>query len=84
MFALKGGVSGELLSYRGRVMVHDNKVELEFLFPKWRDGQVEFVEVRVNDGTLSHDGRPTMPIAEHPDLDMVKWPLNPADFNLRS
>jgi hypothetical protein len=80
MFALQGGVSGELLSFRGRVLVHDNRAEMEFLFPKHKDGQVRIIEVKVIGATLVHDGRPTMPLKNHPDLDMVKWPLDPKKF----
>lgn len=78
-FAIEGGVSRELLSFMGRVIVHDNLRELEFLFPKYRDGQVRFVEVEL-DGDRLRDGRPTMPLKDHPDMDMVTWPINPANF----
>lgn len=66
-YALRGSVSGELLTYQGRVLVHDNRSELEWLFPNER--------VVPYDGTL-----PTMPIAEHPDMAAVQWPLRKEDF----
>jgi hypothetical protein len=84
VLALEGGLSRELLSFMGQVIVHDGTMkELEFLFPKWKDGQVRFVEVAVDGGTL-RDGRPTMWLRDHPDLDLVTWPLDPRKFNLRT
>lgn len=82
VLAIEGGASQELLSYGGLVIVHDGtRQELEFLFPKYRDGQVRFVEVDLNPdaGTLK-DGRPTMYLRDHPDMDTVEWPLDPAKF----
>ena len=80
MFAIEGGASRELLSFQGLVIVHDNKRELEFLFPKYRDGQVRFVEVILGEGNILQDGRPTMWLRDHPDMDTVRWPLREEDF----
>lgn len=66
-YALRGSVSGELLTYQGRVLIHDNRGELEYLFPGER--------VVAYDGAL-----PTMPVREHPDMAAVTWPLNRKDF----
>lgn len=79
VLAIEGGVSRELLSFMGRVIVHDSKKELEFLFPKYRDGQIRIVEVVVEGGTLQ-DGRPVMRLRDHPDMDTVQWPLDERDF----
>lgn len=67
-YALKGAVSGELLTYGGRVLVHDNRGELEWLFP--------------NERVVPYDGRelPTMRLADHPDMDAVSWPLRKESF----
>lgn len=81
VLAIEGGVSGELLSFMGRVIVHDGpRQELEFLFPKYRDGQVRFVEVNLAGSDTLQDERPTMWLRDHPSMEMVRWPLNPADF----
>jgi hypothetical protein len=80
MFAIEGGASRELLTYGGRVIVHDNRRELEFLFPKYRDGQVRFVELEPEEGGKLKDGRPTMALRDHPDMDTVRWPLREEDF----
>lgn len=83
VLAIEGGMSRELLSFLGRVIVHDgSREELEFLFPKWKNGQVRFVEVMLSEGYHLQDGRPTMWLRDHPDMDMVRWPLDRRDFNL--
>lgn len=65
-----GSVSGELLSYRGRVLVHDNPHELEFLFPGTRVVTLpSFVTPEL-----------TMPITQHPEMASVRWPLDRKDF----
>lgn len=66
-YALRGSVSGELLTYGGRILVHGDRGELEFLFP--------------GEGVVPYDGAlPTMCIADHPDMASVTWPLNRKDF----
>lgn len=69
-FALLGGRTGELLSYGGRVLVHGNRHEMEWLFPNTRI-------VRVTDGDL---GQPVMRLADHPGLQHVRFPLRRTDF----
>jgi len=69
-YALAGNVSGELLTYNGRVLVHDDRAELEFLFPRTR-------VVRITDGEL---GQPVMSIKDHPGLTAIRWPLNRGEF----
>lgn len=66
-YALKGSVSGELLTYQGRILVHNNRGELEWLFPGER--------VVPYDGAL-----PTLPIRDHPDMAAVTWPLDRRNF----
>lgn len=75
-FAIEGKRSGELLSYRGAVLYHDNKRELEWLFPKqYASGAYRTVELPV-----SGIGRPIMRLADHPDMQAVRFPLDPAEF----
>lgn len=69
MYALKGEISGELISYGGRVLVHDNRAEMEFLFPR-----AQIVQITV-DSAGETGGRPTMPLKDHPDMGNVLWPL---------
>jgi hypothetical protein len=68
-YGLVGAASGELLTHRGRVLVHGNRDELEYLFPNTR-------VVRLSDGDIG----PTLPIRDHPDMASVKWPLRRKDF----
>lgn len=65
-----GGRSGELLSYGGRVLVHNDRGEMEFLFPNQR-------VIRLTDGTL---GQPEMRLRDHPGLSQVRFPLRREDF----
>jgi hypothetical protein len=69
-YAYKGASSGELLTWRGRVLVHDNRHEMEFLCPNTP-------VVRITDGEL---GQPVMRLRDHPHLEHITWPLQRADF----
>jgi hypothetical protein len=69
-YGLVGGTSGQLLTYRGAVIVHDDRAELEWLVPNTRT-------VRLTDGDI---GQPWIPLRQHPDLAAVRWPLRREDF----
>lgn len=65
LWCLVGQVSGEILTHKGYALVHQNKAELEYLFPKNR-------VVRLP----SYWGEDlTMPFKDHPDMDTVVFPL---------
>ena len=68
-WALVGARSGEVLSYGGRALVHPDRGELEFLFPAVR-------VVPCPADLLAT----AMPLATHPDLAAVRWPLRREDF----
>lgn len=77
MFASKAPVSGELYSLNGRVLVHDNRAELEWLMPQTKTvplpGEtVTDVAARLN--------RPVMLWKDHPDMAGIAWPLRRKDF----
>lgn len=72
-YGLVGHGSGQLLTYRGRVLIHDSRAELEYLFPNRDKTRV----VRLTDGDL---GQPTMSIRDHPSMASVRWPLRREDF----
>lgn len=77
MFALKGIATGELLTYRGRVIVHHDRRELEYLFP----GQpVQMLRGYTLAECAQEYGRPMMRLADHPDMAPVSWPINPKEF----
>lgn len=65
-----GGSSGELLTYGGQVLVHDDRAEMEWLFPNTR-------VVRITDGDL---GQPVMRLRDHPSMQRVRFPLRREDF----
>jgi hypothetical protein len=68
--AMVGPVSGELLTLGGRVLVHDNAAELGFLFPAAR-------VVTLPPHIPPED---TLPVAAHPELASVRFPLDRRDF----
>lgn len=69
-FAMEGPNSRQLLSYQGKVLVHDDRAELEFLFPG----------VRVVEPGAMLAGYDTMSIKQHPELGHIEWPLRREDF----
>lgn len=69
-YAIQGGVTRELLTYRGRVLTHDNRAEMEWLFPAAKI-------VRITGGKL---GQPVMRLRDHPHFEGVRWPLRREDF----
>lgn len=72
-YAMVGAISGELLTYRGKVLVHNDRAEMEYLFPNRDRTRV----IRITDGDL---GQPTMLLRDHPALASVVWPLRREDF----
>lgn len=65
-YVLIGRTTKDALSYQGKILVHDNKKELEYLFPNERVAPLP----RYVDDSL------TMALKDHPDMLMVKFPLN--------
>lgn len=78
-YAIAGAVSGELLSYRGRVLVHGNPAEIVYLLPGSR---VVEVIVRGEGPEANIEGRPVLPLSHHPQLVAVgiRWPLDRRQF----
>lgn len=72
-YAMKTQRSGELVSLGGRVLVHENPYELEFLF-------LGIQAVRIG----RNFDLPTMSVKDHPGLADVRWPLRKEDFRARS
>ncbi len=73
-YALYGERSRSLLTYQARPLVHDNRAELEYLFPAAR-------VVAVTDADLAAcSPLAPMPIAEHPGMAPVRFPLDRRDF----
>lgn len=64
-YILVGRTSGEPLTYKGRVLVHPDKSELEYLFPNER---VAPKPKWIDDGL-------TMALKDHPDMENVQFPI---------
>lgn len=79
MWAMSGLVSRELLSFGGAVVVHANRAELDWLFPR-----ATFTPVALKGGTpeelAARYGRAFMLLKDHPDMAAVRWPLDRRDF----
>lgn len=69
-YGLYGPRSQDFLTYSGRVLVHDNPDELEFLV----DGAVV---LPIPPGIPDDQ---TLPITAHPELAGVRFPLRRRDF----
>jgi hypothetical protein len=64
-YCLVGAVSGEVITYQGKALVHSNLQEMEFLFPANRVVPLP-----------SYWGEElTLPLKDHPDMDTVQFPL---------
>jgi hypothetical protein len=73
-YALWGPVSRDILTYQGRPLVHHDRAELEYLFPRSR-------VVPMTDADLAaRSPLPPMPVKDHPDMSVVAWPLDRKDF----
>lgn len=70
-YALQGAISRDLLTWNGKVLVHNSKAEMEFLIAG---------DVKVIDCPRDIPPEETLPIRYHPQLAAVTWPLDRKDF----
>ena len=70
-YALEGGKSKSLLSWRGLVIVHESREELEWIIK----GDVRIV--RCPDYVQLHE---RVQLRDHPDFASYRWPLRKEDF----
>jgi hypothetical protein len=70
-YALQGALSRDLLTWNGKVLVHDDRAEMEFLFTG---------DVRVIPCPRDIPPEQTLSICHHPNLASVTWPLRREDF----
>jgi hypothetical protein len=70
VYGLWGRTSRDFLTYLGRVLVHDNRAELEFLFP----------ECPIREVPASFRSDMCFPIEQHPGMSNVRFPLQRSDF----
>lgn len=68
MYGILGRSTRQLLSHQGKVILHDDRGEMEFLFPaETVIGVIAWPE-------------PFMLLRDHPDMAPVRWPLRKEDF----
>ena len=80
MYAIKGSASGELLSFKGRVILHPVRREMEWLMPAQ-----QIVELTGSAPQIAQRlGRPVMLLKNHPGMASVRWPLRKEDFRART
>lgn len=70
VYGLWGPTSHDFLTFMGRVLVHDNRAEMEFLFPG----------APVREVPKSFTSDMCFPIEHHPDLTNVRFPLTKDQF----
>lgn len=69
-YALYGEYTKDLLTFQGKVIVHNDKSEMEWLLPNSKI-------VRITDGDL---GRPVMKLKDHPSMTHISFPLKKSEF----
>jgi hypothetical protein len=80
MIMLVGPVTGEPLSFRGRVILHDGPAtEVSWVLPTVRGVYLPYSAEQVAERL----GRPVMLLRQHPDMASVRWPLDRRDFRAR-
>jgi len=77
MFAIEGRTTKEILSFRGRIVLHHDRRELEYLFP---GEKVVMLRGYTREECAQLYGRPAMLLRDHPDMAAVEWPLDPRRF----
>jgi hypothetical protein len=80
-FALKSSATRDLITYQGRVIVHNNERELAFLFGLGQGKNPSLSVVEISARFVSE--RPTVRLAAHPDMAGVTFPLDPDEFRDR-
>lgn len=70
-YALQGAVSRDLLTWNGKILVHGDKAEMEFLVTG---------DVCVIDCPRDIPPEQTLQIRYHPQFAAVAWPLDRKDF----
>lgn len=69
-FALQGETSKTTLTYQGRVIVHTDRDEMEYLFPGTK-------VIEIGSATPETD---TISLRQHPGTCHLKFPLERSDF----
>lgn len=70
-YGVVGARSRDFLTFGGRVLVHDNRAELEFLVKG---------DVAVRELPRDWPTDQTLQLRDHPDFAAVRWPLTREQF----
>lgn len=73
-WAIYGPVTGDLLTFQGRPIVHDNRAELEWLLPGANIRRV------TDQDLVRRSPLPPLPIREHPAYAGLSFPLRRSEF----
>lgn len=68
---MQGLISKELITFDGKVIVHNNRDEMEFLF----------TGVRVVECPKEFEPKDLIKVKDHPDFSSVQWPLSRNRWN---
>lgn len=79
MFILVQHANGEPFTCDGRIVVHDNRPEMEWLVPTH---PVREIPGRTPEEVEARLGIPVMRLRDHPDMAGVRWPLRREHFVL--
>ena len=71
IYAMVGENSKDLITYNGKVLVHEDKAEMEFIFP---------MGMKVVMCPRDITPEMMMDIKFHPDLASFRWPIKRGDF----
>lgn len=77
-YGVRGATSGELLTLKGAIIIHDNPREIEFILSG--TGGAVGLPGKTPKEVATRLMRRTMLLRDHPDLSNLKWPLNRNDF----
>jgi hypothetical protein len=77
MYAVVTHGGREPFSWGGRVLVHGDRAELEWLIPTH---PVVELKGSTPEEVAERLGRPVMLWADHPDMAGIRWPLRRKDF----
>lgn len=77
MWTVVTHATGEPFTLGGRLVVHDNRAELEWLIPTHPTRKLPG---RTPEEVSARLGIPVMRLRDHPDLAGIQWPLRREDF----
>lgn len=74
VYALWGEVTRDILTLNGRPIVHGNREEMQFIFPRAKVVPVTEADLK------ARSPLPALELRDHPDMQQITWPLDRGDF----